>query len=115
MTGSQWAAGTTGSVFLNLIGRIAQTEKLQVQNLLDVIFRKRLSKRSSKTFVVVSKKDLGDILVVKIGCKAAVIQDDWYVNFVAVGNLQTSTVERFPCYHWLGRNSNISITASTSK
>ena len=115
MAGVQLEAGTTSRVFLNLIGSKAQTGTLQIQNLLDVIFGDKLSKSSSKSFVIVSEQDLGDVLVVTVSCAAWLIKDDLYVNFVAVGNLQTNTIGYFPCYHWLGRDSSVSITASTSK
>lgn len=115
MAGVQMEAGTTNRIFINLIGSKAQTGIVQIQNLLDVILGKSLSKSSSKTFVIVSEQDLGDVLVVTISCAAWLIKDDLYVNFVAVGNLQTNAIGWFPCYHWLGKDSSISITASTSK
>ena len=112
-TGSQLLAGTLNEASINLIGHKAQTGKLEMTSTFGKI---NFTSGSAEVFVVTSEQDLGDILVVALGCDAIKIKGlDWYVSFVAVANLQTNVMKRFPCYHWIGAKSSVSITEHTSK
>ena len=78
-----------------------------------------ITKETTENWLVVTNQDLGDILVVIVGnsvdTSSQWMEDTWYVSFVGVANPQTNTVEHFPCYHWIGENSSVSITAKTSR
>ena len=74
-----------------------------MQGASDAVF-KSINRDTIETLTIVSDKDLGDILVVTVGCDAvADLLDDWYVSSVVVVNIQTDAVEHFPCYHCMDR------------
>ena len=113
-TGKQLCAGTNGFVFVSLVGNKGQTGKVFLQGVISACFE-GITRGTFENLTIVSNEDLGDVLVVTIGCDADWNPlDNWYVSSVAVVNLQTDAIEHFPCYHWIGRHSSVSFTANTS-
>ena len=120
VTGKELGAKTKNRVYLTLVGNKGQTGKVSLHGLLKVVLNP-ISKKAVENLTIVSDRDLGDILVVIVGNVGfdrgpmQLIDDFWYVSSVGLANLQTDTVEHFPCYHWIGENSSVSITAKTSR
>ena len=116
-TGKQIGAETKNELYLTLVGTKGHTGKVSLQNFLKALLNP-ISKETTEKLTIESDRDLGDILVVIVGNvgfhQDALIEDYWYVSSVGVANLQTDTVEHFPCYHWIGENSSVSFTANTS-
>ncbi len=113
VTGEQVGAGTRASAYVMLIGEKGKTGKLSLRGWLD--FLNPISRDTYDDLVVVSDEDLGKVLVVVVGCDSSLFEDEWFVSFVTVANVQLKAVNQFPCYHWIGREKSVSITANTSK
>ncbi len=104
-------ADTTGNAYVMLVGDKGKTGKLWLRGCLDF----RVGGDSFDNLTVESNDDLGNVLVVVVGCDAGTFDDVWYVSCVTVANMQSKSVDQFPCYHWIDGDSSVSITASTSE
>ncbi len=96
-----------------LVGEKGKTGKLALRGWLD--FLNPISRHTFDDLVVVSDEDLGKVLVIVVGCDPSMFEDEWFVSLVSVANVQLKVVDRFPCYHWVGREQSVSITANTSE
>ncbi len=104
-------SGTTGNAYVLLVGDKGKTGKLWLRGWFDL----RVCSDTFNNLTVESDTDLGNVQVVVVGCDAGWIEDQWYVNFVTVVNMQSKSVDEFPCYYWIDGDSSVSITANTSK
>ncbi len=111
VTGKQTDAGTTGDSYVMLVGDKGKTEKLSLRRWFDY----EVGENSFNNLTIVTDDDLGKVLVVVVGCDAGWFEDQWYVSFVTVVNLQLQQVDEFPCYHWIDGDSHVTITATTSE
>ncbi len=104
-------AGTSGNAYVMLVGDKGKTGKLWLRGWLDF----RVCGESFDNLTVESNDNLGNVLVVVVGCDSGWFEDEWYVSFVTVANMQSKSVDQFPCYQWIDGDSSVSITASTSE
>ncbi len=96
-----------------LIGDKGKTGKLSLRNFYD--FLNPVSRDTYDNLTVTTDTDLGSVLVVIVGCDGSWLEDQWYVSAVTVVNLQSKEIDQFPCHHWIGGDSFVSITTHTSK
>ena len=113
VTGQQVGAGTRADAYVMLVGDKGKTGKLSLRGWFD--FLNPISSDTYDNLVVVSDNDLGNVLVVVVGCDGSWFEDQWYVSSVSVANVQTKDIGQFPCYHWIGGDDSVTITAKTSK
>ncbi len=113
VTGKQVGAGTRANAYVMLVGDKGKTGKLSLRGWFD--FLNPISSDTYDNLVVVSDNDLGNVLVVVVGCDGSWFEDQWYVSSVSVADVQTKDVGQFPCYHWIGGDDSVTITAKTSE
>ncbi len=113
VTGKQVGAGTRADAYVMLVGDKGKTGKLSLRGYFD--FLHPVSRDTYDTLTVTTDIELGKVLVVIVGCDGSWLEDQWYVSSVTVVNLQNKEIDQFPCHHWIGGDSYVSVTAHTSK
>ncbi len=111
VTGKQLGAGTFHSTYVELVGEKGRTGRLFLHGLCN----SGVKRDTYNNLTVVTDAELGKVLVVVVGCGPDLCQDNWYVSFVMVANLQLQEVDQFPCYSWISKSNFVTITANTSE
>ncbi|XP_070804066.1 polycystin family receptor for egg jelly-like [Pituophis catenifer annectens] len=96
-TGSRFRAGTTATVFIQLIGDQAVSDIHRLSHPGHVPFLRG----SINTFLLTSKNDLGDIYCLQAWHDNAGSSPNWYLSRVKVENMYTKQSWMFICRKWL--------------
>ncbi|XP_070610815.1 polycystin family receptor for egg jelly-like [Erythrolamprus reginae] len=99
-TGSRFGAGTTASVFFQLVGDQAVSDVHRLSHRKHVPFLRG----SINTFLLTSKNDLGDIYCLQAWHDNAGSSPSWFLSRVKVENMYTKQSWMFICRKWLAIN-----------
>ncbi|XP_031430649.1 hydroperoxide isomerase ALOXE3 [Clupea harengus] len=108
-TGSMIYAGTTGHVFITLIGTEGESERIRLNNF------GRFTTETTWTFTVSTPFTLGSLLLVKLEKKQYLpCENEWFCSKVHV-TTPGNDVVHFPCYSWLSNGEEIELRAGKAK
>ncbi|XP_048371306.1 polycystic kidney disease and receptor for egg jelly-related protein-like [Sphaerodactylus townsendi] len=97
-TGSRVGSGTTADVFIELIGQNAVSDVHRLQHpTFPILFRAAVN-----TFLITTKKDLGDIFSLHVWHNNGGSSPNWYLSRVKVLNVKTKQSWLFLCRNWFG-------------
>ncbi|XP_077166176.1 polycystin family receptor for egg jelly-like [Paroedura picta] len=95
-TGSRLGSGTTADVFVELIGQNGVSEVHRLEHpAFPILFRAAVD-----TFLLTTKKDLGDIVSIHIWHNNGGSSPNWYLSRVKVQNVKTNKCWLFLCRSW---------------
>ncbi|NWI14588.1 PKDRE protein, partial [Crypturellus soui] len=101
-TGSRMGAGTTADVFLQLVGQDGTSDFHCLQHPHFPSF----SQGSTDTFLLTTKKDLGDICALRVWHNNKGSSPSWFLSRAKVENLSNKKTWLFMCRKWLALNKN---------
>ncbi|XP_054856793.1 polycystin family receptor for egg jelly-like [Eublepharis macularius] len=97
-TGSRLESGTTADVFIELIGQNAVSDAHRLEHpTFPTLFRAAVD-----TFLLTTKKDLGDIISLHVWHNNGGSSPNWYLSRVKVQNVKTKKSWLFLCRSWFG-------------
>ncbi|NXA39959.1 PKDRE protein, partial [Eudromia elegans] len=108
-TGSRLGAGTTADVFLQLIGQDGTSDVHCLQHPHFPSF----CQGSTDTFLLTTKKDLGDICAMRLWHNNKGPSPSWFLSRAKVENLYTRKTWLFICRKWLALNKDDALLERT--
>ena len=111
-TGSMSGGGThITSVYVRLIGNRGDSGNVSLTG----FFSTGVSTGTFEDLLVETERSLGEVQVVIIGIKGALIDDAWFVEYSTVYDFGSGKETRFPCYHWIKKNEMVTTTSKASE
>ncbi|GCB81644.1 hypothetical protein scyTo_0022818 [Scyliorhinus torazame] len=104
-TGGRFDAGTTADVFITLKGTLAESEV----HLLRHPDHKTFRRNSVDTFLLTTKIELGDLLLIQLWHNNVGLSPSWYLSRVKVQNVRNSHTWYFFCRKWFSTRRGVGL------